>query len=83
MMSFRNIFKIHSEYYSLTHKLMLNIKRSSPKLTRDFCAISKKNTIGNIVKHWNQQFEDKNISDPIESIEYIVAHVLGTIKVII
>lgn len=45
------------------------------------CTLRNKNTIGNIVKYWHQEFENNSIADPVESIEYIVAHVIGTKKV--
>lgn len=51
------------------------------KLVARFCTIKKGNTIGDNVDHWHQRFQNEKISEPIESIEHIVAHVIGTKKV--
>lgn len=46
------------------------------------CTINNNNnTVDYIVRHWRQRFEDESIPEPIESIEHIVAHVIGTKKV--
>lgn len=38
-------------------------------------------TIEEIVKLWSNRFENEGISEPVESIEHILAHVIGTKKV--
>lgn len=40
-----------------------------------------KYTVGEIMKKWNQEFVDKNIPEPVESVEYILAHSLQIKKV--
>ena len=42
---------------------------------------NKNNTVGHILGRWRQRFENERIPEPIESIEHIVAHVIGTKKV--
>lgn len=82
MTSLRSILSIRPYYCSLTYKFKSNIERIYPKtLTRHLCDVKNKNTIGDIVRRWHQRFEDEGISEPIESIEHIVAHVIGTRKV--
>ncbi|KAG7206060.1 hypothetical protein KM043_003458 [Ampulex compressa] len=39
-------------------------------------------TIGEILERWSRRFENEGISEPVESIEHIVAHVIGTKKTI-
>ncbi|KZC04032.1 HemK methyltransferase family member 1 [Dufourea novaeangliae] len=36
--------------------------------------------VGEIIKQWSQRFENEGVPEPVESIEYIVAHVLGIKK---
>jgi len=38
-------------------------------------------TIGDVIDQWSRRFESEGISEPVESIEHIVAHVIGTKKV--
>jgi len=38
-------------------------------------------TIGDVIDQWSRRFENEGISEPVESIEHIVAHVIGTKKV--
>ncbi|XP_012534308.1 MTRF1L release factor glutamine methyltransferase [Monomorium pharaonis] len=39
-------------------------------------------TIGDVIDQWSRRFENDGIPEPIESIMHIVAHVIGTKKVI-
>jgi release factor glutamine methyltransferase len=34
-------------------------------------------TIGSVIDQWSRRFESEGIPEPIESIEYIVAHIVG------
>lgn len=38
-------------------------------------------TVGEIIKQWSDRFKNEGIPEPVESIEHIVAHVMGTSKV--
>lgn len=38
-------------------------------------------TIGEIVEKWSHRFESEAVPEPVESIEHIVAHVVGLKKV--
>ncbi|XP_001602562.2 MTRF1L release factor glutamine methyltransferase [Nasonia vitripennis] len=42
---------------------------------------NKKNTIAYVVKHWQERFLQEGIAEPIESIEHIVCHVIGSKKI--
>ncbi|XP_043283515.1 MTRF1L release factor glutamine methyltransferase [Venturia canescens] len=37
--------------------------------------------VGSIIKHWSRKFEDEGINEPVSSIEHILAHVVGTTKI--
>ncbi|XP_011863716.1 PREDICTED: hemK methyltransferase family member 1-like [Vollenhovia emeryi] len=39
-------------------------------------------TIGDVIDQWSRRFESEGIPEPVESIEHIVAHVIGTKKII-
>ncbi|KOC61154.1 HemK methyltransferase family member 1 [Habropoda laboriosa] len=39
-------------------------------------------TIGEIIEQWTKQFDNEGIPEPVESIEHIVAHVIGTNKIL-
>ncbi|XP_011162627.2 MTRF1L release factor glutamine methyltransferase isoform X2 [Solenopsis invicta] len=39
-------------------------------------------TIGDVIDQWSRRFENEGIPEPIKSIEHIVAHVIGTKKII-
>lgn len=38
-------------------------------------------TVGEIARQWRERFEKEGIPEPIESIEHIIAHIIGTSKV--
>lgn len=38
-------------------------------------------TIGEVIDQWSRRFESEGVSEPVESIEHIVAHIIGTKKV--
>lgn len=38
-------------------------------------------TIGDVIDQWSRRFENEGIPEPVESIEHIVAHIIGTKKV--
>ena len=42
---------------------------------------TKEATIANIMKDWQEKFEKEKINEPVESIQFITAHVLGIKKV--
>lgn len=39
-------------------------------------------TVGEIIEQWSDRFKKEGIPEPVESIEHIVAHVIGTSKVL-
>ncbi|XP_011637705.1 hemK methyltransferase family member 1 [Pogonomyrmex barbatus] len=39
-------------------------------------------TIGDVIDQWSHRFESEGIPEPVESIEHIVAHIIGTKKII-
>ncbi|EZA57918.1 hypothetical protein DMN91_003278 [Ooceraea biroi] len=39
-------------------------------------------TIGDVIDKWSRRFESEGIPEPVESIEHIVAHIIGTEKII-
>ncbi|XP_017756677.1 PREDICTED: hemK methyltransferase family member 1 [Eufriesea mexicana] len=39
-------------------------------------------TVGEIIKQWGDRFKNEGIPEPVESIEHIVAHVMGTSKIL-
>lgn len=43
---------------------------------------SEKQTVTDLIKHWHEIFEKEKVTEPKESIEHIIASVLGTSKVI-
>ncbi|XP_015603428.1 hemK methyltransferase family member 1 [Cephus cinctus] len=51
---------------------------------KNFCRSSSvhNRTIGHLLDHWSRNFENDGISEPVESIEHIVAHVMGTKKIL-
>lgn len=49
---------------------------------RSFSSNACDYTIGDVIDHWSRRFENEGVTEPVESIEYIVAHIIGTKKVI-
>lgn len=49
---------------------------------RSFSSNACDHTIGEVIDQWSRRFENEGITEPVESIEHIVAHVIGTKKVI-
>jgi hypothetical protein len=41
----------------------------------------EKVTVANMIKYWHEVFEKERIMEPKQSIEYIIAHVLGISRV--
>lgn len=39
-------------------------------------------TVGEVIEQWSERFKNESIPEPVESIEHIVAHILGTRKVL-
>ncbi|CAL7941771.1 unnamed protein product [Xylocopa violacea] len=39
-------------------------------------------TVGEIIEQWSNRFKNEGIPEPVESIEHIVAHVIGTSKIL-
>lgn len=39
-------------------------------------------TVGEIIEQWSDRFKEEGIPEPVESIEHIVAHVIGTSKIL-
>ncbi|XP_076236452.1 hemK methyltransferase 1 [Calliopsis andreniformis] len=53
------------------------------RLTRRLCTVSAQYpTVGEIIEQWSHRFKNEGIPEPVESIEHIVAHVIGTRKTI-
>lgn len=49
---------------------------------RLFVSDARECTIGDVIDQWSRRFESEDIPEPVESIEHIVAHVIGTKKII-
>lgn len=39
-------------------------------------------TIGDMIDQWSNRFKNEGISEPVESIEFIMAHIIGVKKVL-
>ena len=51
------------------------------RLTRSLCTTNVQcPTVGEIIEQWSDRFKNEGIPEPIESIEHIVAHVIGISK---
>lgn len=51
--------------------------------TRSLCTTNVQcPTVGEIIEQWSDRFENEGIPEPVASIEHIVAHVIGTSKVL-
>ncbi|KAL6436170.1 hypothetical protein ACFW04_005724 [Cataglyphis niger] len=65
--------------------LMLNnhniVTLRHPK-RRSFSSSTCECTVGDVIDQWSRRFESEGITEPVESIEHIVAHVIGTKKII-
>jgi len=48
---------------------------------RSFSSNACDYTVGDIIDQWSRRFENEGITEPVESIEHIMAHVIGTKKV--
>nr|XP_012216990.1 PREDICTED: hemK methyltransferase family member 1 [Linepithema humile] len=51
-------------------------------LPRSLASDARECTIGDVIDQWSRRFENEGIPEPVESIEHIVAHVIGTKKII-
>ncbi|GAB1862976.1 peptide chain release factor N(5)-glutamine methyltransferase [Camponotus japonicus] len=49
---------------------------------RSFSSNACDYTVGDIIDQWSRRFENEGITEPVESIEHIMAHVIGTKKII-
>ncbi|KAL0102835.1 hypothetical protein PUN28_018256 [Cardiocondyla obscurior] len=65
-----------SRYNSLNS---VTLKRPARRL---FVSSARECTIGDVIEHWSRRFESEGIPEPVESIEHIVAHIIGTKKII-
>lgn len=55
---------------------------ASSRPARRLCAVNAHcPTVGEIIEQWSHRFENAGVPEPVESIEHIVAHVVGTSKV--
>lgn len=50
-------------------------------MSRSFSSNACECTIGDVIDQWSRRFESEGITEPVESIEHIVAHVIGTKKI--
>nr|XP_003707145.1 PREDICTED: hemK methyltransferase family member 1 [Megachile rotundata] len=56
---------------------------TSTRLTQRLFATSVQcPTIGEIIEQWSDRFKNEGVPEPVESIEHIVAHVIGTSKIL-
>lgn len=51
-------------------------------MRRSFSSNTRVCTVGDVIDQWSRRFENEGITEPVESIEHIVAHVIGTKKII-
>jgi len=58
----------------------LNVTLKHP-VQRLLVSDTRECTIGNVLDQWSRRFESEGVSEPVESIEHIVAHVIGIKKV--
>ncbi|XP_017877238.1 hemK methyltransferase family member 1 [Ceratina calcarata] len=50
---------------------------------RRLCTINERcPTVGEAIEQWGDRFKSEGVTEPIESIEHIVAHVIGTRKIL-
>ncbi|EGI66031.1 PREDICTED: hemK methyltransferase family member 1 [Acromyrmex echinatior] len=59
----------------------LNVTLKHPE-QRLFVSNTRECTIGNVLDQWSHRFENEGVSEPVESIEHIVAHIIGIKKII-
>nr|XP_031828522.1 MTRF1L release factor glutamine methyltransferase [Nomia melanderi] len=51
--------------------------------TRRLCTVNAQcSTVGEIIEQWSHRFRNEGVPEPVESIEHIIAHVIGTDKII-
>lgn len=60
----------------------LNVVPLKYPTRRLFVSDARECTIGDVIDQWSRRFESEGIPEPVESIEHIVAHVIGTKKVL-
>ncbi|XP_016921092.3 MTRF1L release factor glutamine methyltransferase [Apis cerana] len=79
--SIRSFFSILSaEAYVQCNKAKITTFNRS---TRNLSTINVQcPTIGEIIEQWSNRFKNEHIPEPVESIEHIVAHVIGTNKIL-
>ncbi|XP_077261392.1 MTRF1L release factor glutamine methyltransferase-like isoform X1 [Temnothorax americanus] len=49
---------------------------------RLFVSDARECTIGDVIDQWSRRFESEGVQEPMKSIEHIVAHVIGTKKMV-
>lgn len=59
----------------------LNVVPFRYPVQRTTASNARETTIGGIIKQWSYRFETEGVPEPVESIEHIVAHVVGNKKV--
>ena len=60
----------------------LNFVTLRGPVRRSFSSNTRVCTVGDVIDQWSRRFESEGITEPVESIEHIVAHVIGTKKII-
>lgn len=87
-MLFRSISSARALLGILDTKVCLQRSKSKiatpcrPAPRRPFTADACSPTIGDVIEQWSRRFENEGIPEPVESIEHIVAHVIGSSKII-
>lgn len=71
----------HGLDVAATATKQLNVVPLRQAVQRSVASNARESTIGDIIDQWSHRFETEGVPEPVESIEHIIAHVVGTKKV--